>query len=404
MDEFAYRAWLKLQPIGPKTVIDQISRARRLERAFGDLDVLFAQDHMSNLIGISLGKGTLLPKELTSIGMASDTKNTLRQAARTYRKFRDEDPPLPLSIPSKIEPRQTPKSPLKKRTLQPTGFWMFSASPGKWNSEEWSNSGAFELLYYVSEDDRSLIQPGDLGFLKRNVWRYVSAEILALFEVVEAVRMRDEPDPKYFLDEAAGRKPDWRVKLNVLAHLDPPISVDSLPDNTAFKYVRHGLQRTTTAVSGEVFQTIVERAGLSDVDIMAARGALSRSGVAQLESNAANLDPKAKHRMSKYIERGPIGAAVKNARQHRCQICEALGGQSLGFLKTSGERYSEAHHVMPVSKLATGSLGAHNIMVLCPNHHRQVHYGNFKQLKSDLDGWHVKLDDKKLHIPRTKIS
>lgn len=187
MDEPAYRIWLNSQPIGSKTVIDQISSIRRLERAFGDLDVLFAKDRLSGLIGTSLGRGVTLPTQIASSAKLSDTLNTLRQAAKSYRRFKLEGSVLPLTVPTDIKPRQTPAIVSSARKLKPTGFWMFSASPGKWQSDKWAESGETELLYYVSEDDRKLIKAGDLGFLKRNVWRYAPAEIIALFEVVEAV-------------------------------------------------------------------------------------------------------------------------------------------------------------------------------------------------------------------------
>lgn len=35
----------------------------------------------------------------------------------------------------------------------------------------------------------------------------------------------------------------------------------------------------------------------------------------------------------------------------------------------------EAHHVIPVSELEVGSLSASNIIIVCPNHHRELHYG-----------------------------
>lgn len=77
----------------------------------------------------------------------------------------------------------------------------------------------------------------------------------------------------------------------------------------------------------------------------------------------------------RYIERGPVGAKVKKLNGFKCQICDALGQHPHGFLKSSGEPYVEAHHVMPVSKLEKGSLHAANIMTLCANHHRQLHFG-----------------------------
>jgi hypothetical protein len=47
----------------------------------------------------------------------------------------------------------------------------------------------------------------------------------------------------------------------------------------------------------------------------------------------------------------------------------------IGFIKKNGEPYVEAHHVMPVSKKEVGSLSASNVMTVCANHHRQLHYG-----------------------------
>jgi predicted HNH restriction endonuclease len=85
--------------------------------------------------------------------------------------------------------------------------------------------------------------------------------------------------------------------------------------------------------------------------------------------------PNRKERLSKTVERGSIGALVKQATGFKCQLCEALGLHPVGFLKKNGEPYVEAHHVMPVSKREVGSLSAYNIMTHCANHHRQMHYG-----------------------------
>ena len=86
--------------------------------------------------------------------------------------------------------------------------------------------------------------------------------------------------------------------------------------------------------------------------------------------------PEVKERVSRTIERGPAGNAVKKALGFKCQLCSALEHAAVGFVKKNGEPYVEAHHVMPVSALQIGSLAASNIMVLCANHHRQIHYGN----------------------------
>jgi Prolyl oligopeptidase family len=82
--------------------------------------------------------------------------------------------------------------------------------------------------------------------------------------------------------------------------------------------------------------------------------------------------------ISETIERGPIGALVKQATGFECQLCAALGCNPVGFLKSNDEPYVEAHHVTPVLKREIGSFASINVMTLCPNHHRQMHYGAVK--------------------------
>jgi predicted HNH restriction endonuclease len=100
------------------------------------------------------------------------------------------------------------------------------------------------------------------------------------------------------------------------------------------------------------------------------------SKAAELERLALGQTPEAKQKTSLAIERGPIGNAVKKATGHKCQLCEALGLPPYGFKKRNGVPYVEAHHVTPVSELQIGSLAASNILTLCANHHRQMHYGD----------------------------
>ncbi len=96
----------------------------------------------------------------------------------------------------------------------------------------------------------------------------------------------------------------------------------------------------------------------------------------EIERDLLDRKPAVKARVSKSIERGSIGARLKKANGFRCQLCEAMGLKAVGFLKANGEPYVEAHHATPVSELEVGSLSATNIMILCANHHRQMHYGN----------------------------
>ena len=97
--------------------------------------------------------------------------------------------------------------------------------------------------------------------------------------------------------------------------------------------------------------------------------------LAALEAEYVHAAPERRRRISSQIERGPIGNVVKKLNGYKCQLCEALGRDPLGFRKKDGNPYVEAHHVQPVSLQRTGSLSAANIITVCANHHRHLHFG-----------------------------
>ena len=105
---------------------------------------------------------------------------------------------------------------------------------------------------------------------------------------------------------------------------------------------------------------------------------------------------------SKRIERGPNGEKVKEHFEDECQICKAQGiTHNYSFIKENGRQYSEAHHVIPLSQ--NGSDLTDNIMCLCANHHRQMHYGDVK-VNFDHYNFYVTLDGERLKpIPRWRM-
>lgn len=121
-----------------------------------------------------------------------------------------------------------------------------------------------------------------------------------------------------------------------------------------------------------------------------------------IEDKYKDAAPEVKERQSRYIERGPVGAKVKKLNDFKCQICDVLGYPPHAFMKPSGEPYVEAHHVMPVSKLEKGSLHAANIMTLCANHHRQLHFGGVEVTIAAAE-FKLELTGTQITIPRAKL-
>lgn len=308
-----------------------------------------------------------------------------------------------------LQPAKAP--PLREgRALPPTGYWMFVCRRGRWDGNAWLRSGSSETLYMVTEAHRNEVQVGDLGVLRLNKLagtrkrKPQPAGAYAILEVVEAPEMRESDHEFEFSDPKEASILKWRAKVRVLTNIvDRPVDALSLPSDGEFRHIRFPLPQSTIPISSTVFHEIVKQSGVSLTELQQLRETSTTDGVRRLERKAVSLDPKKRERISSAIERGIIGSQVKAARGHRCQLCEALGRQPVAFVKKGGLGYSEAHHVQPVSLMLAGSLADVNIMVLCPNHHRQAHYGNFAIKDYRQNEWLIEIDDKSLTIPRTRI-
>jgi 5-methylcytosine-specific restriction protein A len=146
------------------------------------------------------------------------------------------------------------------------------------------------------------------------------------------------------------------------------------------------------------FNTMIESYELIEID-----SADSVSEIQALEKRMKKAIPEVKERVSQYIERGTIAQKVKKLTNFKCLICEALGKSVHGFKKPNGDYYVEAHHVMPVSKLKQGSLSITNLITVCANHHRQLHYGNSLISVNDADRFVFEIDGKKIEVAKIKL-
>ncbi|MFZ2871610.1 HNH endonuclease [Zavarzinia sp.] len=301
-----------------------------------------------------------------------------------------------------IEPLEKPADVKKDKHFKPTGYWLFLANPKRWDANKWMLSGHRELTYIISKDDQNYMKIGDLGLIRVNKKNGKPAEIIAAVEIIERPCLRNEED-NIFLQRIEDRGVKLRVKLEKISSELPGVFFSNfLPEGPDFKYIHNGVKRSTIPISGEVFLTVAKYLGVDGYSLEARRKSRTRDGIRVLEAAMFNDTPIEKERKSKCIERGSMGNWVKAKLHGKCQICEKLGRESVAFKKPDGMPYSEAHHVIPVAKLEKGSLGFLNIMVLCPNHHREVHYGNMKIEEKDRNSWRVKIGRKTIIIDKVK--
>ena len=118
----------------------------------------------------------------------------------------------------------------------------------------------------------------------------------------------------------------------------------------------------------------------------------------RLNRQYAKADAKRKRHMVESVERGRAGEAMKKHRGHKCQVCGAMGMNPVGFKTKRGVPYAEAHHVEEVGK--GGGLGPENIVVLCANHHRQMHSGNVALVQKTAGEFVFRIDGKRVVVAR----
>lgn len=83
-------------------------------------------------------------------------------------------------------------------------------------------------------------------------------------------------------------------------------------------------------------------------------------------------------------------ALIKLIRGYKCQICSTY------ILKANGKKYIEAAHIIP--KSLKGPETSANIILLCPNHHKEFDFGKRKILLHDNSKVHFLLNDNEFSI------
>lgn len=126
--------------------------------------------------------------------------------------------------------------------------------------------------------------------------------------------------------------------------------------------------------------------------------------IEKLEKKMQGQQPEIKQRISNYIERGAISNKVKILTNYKCSVCEALGNSTNSFIKQNGDTYIETHHVEPVSSVKTGVLSITNLLTVCANHHRQMHYGKVELTENSEKHFTYIIDEKKITIEKINIS
>lgn len=91
-----------------------------------------------------------------------------------------------------------------------------------------------------------------------------------------------------------------------------------------------------------------------------------------------------------YKRNNVLIAKIKKERGYKCQICQTQ------ILKSDGKYYIEAAHI--VAKKDKGNESENNILILCPNHHKEFDYSHREIIKHTNKKIHFKLNNNEYEL------
>ena len=344
------------------------------------------------------------------------SQRALWYARRTLGLPNDTDkPPPPTTGPS-----TTVTSAPKLGSFASAGapYWVFVCNPKKWAIDRFLEQRIERDTWGVRPADRERFAPGQLGIVRvgvdgrsakqRNGRQPLKAGIYALCEV-ESIVFPGTGAGDEFWAPGEGRKPGWpTVRIRYLrVYRDAPLTIERLreeaPDISPL--LLNGFQAASFPITASDFSAVLTRLGESAETLPDShdQSVVTKERLAQVEQRYLRASPEVKERISRTIERGPVGAMLKRKNGFRCQVCTALGLHPFGFRKQNGEHYVEAHHVMPVSSGEIGSLASSNVMIVCANHHRQLHYGDVR-VTIEHRVFDLLIDGTSVTIPRLSLT
>ena len=205
-------------------------------------------------------------------------------------------------------------------------YWVFVCNPAKWAIDRFLESNVDVDTWGIRPSDAEEFAPGQLGIVRVGVDRRSASErdgrpaleagIYALCEVESAAFPGTGTNDSYWA-AGEGRQPGWpTVRVRYLRrYLQKPLAMAELRVSkpNLSPLLLNGFQAASFPISAQDFHVVLEMLE-EDVDalpepVAPPTGSFDR--LAELEIRYLQASPEVKTRVSKTIERGPLGAGKK---------------------------------------------------------------------------------------------
>lgn len=309
---------------------------------------------------------------------------------------------------------------VEKSSSKYTGYWTFFCNPAKWEIDKFLMTNTEYDGYQVTPWQQKAFSEGQLGIIRVSADNRTKAElngrqkleagIYAIVEITSKSYQRTDKPDEFWTDwnDKENEKPIVNIRY-IKNLINSPITIKDLKkeqDIELDKYLLNGFQASSMPLDRDTFNFIIEKIGNIDTilnNIEKVDIPKSLIDLEKLEEKYRNATPEVIYRISKTIERGTISQKIKEYNNYKCQICEGLDLHPYSFKKKNGEFYVETHHIIPVSESQKGSLGLTNMITVCANHHRQIHFGDIGITILD-DKFIIEIDDEIIEIKKINLN
>ena len=290
-------------------------------------------------------------------------------------------------------------------------YWVLLCNPKLWPIDQFIERGIRKGSWGIRKADKNRFAAGHLALVRVGVDRRNKTERKGRPKLQPGVHAICQIDSRWYPGTGksdgfgAVHPKGWpTVRITYLHTFLTPLTIEMLRNAKppVARRLIDGLQASSFPIEEQDFRTAVELLGLDFDDLGTEFSKINSDDLSSIEDRYANAAPSVTERISRYIERGPIGSEVKKATNYKCQICQSLGMPAKGFRKRSGVYYVEAHHVVPIAGLVSGSLSARNVITVCANHHRQLHYGNVS-VQDCCDTFEFEIDERRISVPKNQV-
>lgn len=204
--------------------------------------------------------------------------------------------------------------------------------------------------------------------IKENYNKYPYVIYLEKFTVVSNIRNQDK------LRKLSLNSNEWRNCGLTQRHIIG--GVNKVNNYTIFENIKDTLQRK---LKGSLITYTPKEHEKISQGVRDAKNNLDKSNLSENHEfeidQDLNAPPEKRTTVVEFWQRNR--SIILERKRQSSNRCEIPGCNYVPFKKISEEEYSEAHHIIPLGQ--PGSDRIENIVILCPNHHREVHYGNDKQ-------------------------